>query len=651
MLVLQEEYVKGVSMWNFDVGALKAAAAKEVDPMPSIAEGSEERDTDGGSSVPSRRVTQEGAPSSGPTTGATNSANSSLSRTSQGAATLGSLAAADARQTQPGGAPEAAPPPPAAAAAAGAEQVGAHLLPPGRLPARSMSAFAGGTGAAAAVLAAGAAAAAAGGALPAGAAANGGVPSALSLSQSEPHPAVAAASAGDPGSCGGSTASPALGSPVISREGSAQGPLAAVAALNAVGSSSGKSGKVGRFMCYGPNDVVPPMSPQARPPPPPLAAIAAEPPLVQQGYGRSTSMPVGHVAAIPAAAAAGGGSAGQPPEGRCSDGGEGSRPPLGAAEAAELMAAATAATAAAGTAHAPAAVAVGGGSSSGMLAAGGVPKPPAPLSLGSSSSVGESLDSSTSTAGLEQRGRFKVMEHGPSRGSISKVPSAADLRTSSHRGDAKVSGGGILGSGGAAVSGLSISSSSVTGMVLTRLIELQEQAKDHQAALGRLVDCVREVGLGTGTPVVGTPGAAQGGSGLLGVAGHTTSVSMGGAPGGGAEAAGEERGMGGGGRGVEAGLGTRRLDVCNTLYCLLHLCCHVSHVLHTPDVTRAVLCGCMCAQAAAAGACRRASAAPPARAAWRAAAAAWRASPCSSCWRRGTPRPTWRRACWSGLKS
>ena len=272
----------------------------------------------------------------------------------------------------------------------------------------------------------------------------GGVP--LAQFHSDPNPtastALTATVSGEPPSSAASSTSPGQGSPPMSREGSAHNAWAAAGASPAPVSTAAKEKKHGRFTLYEPGVVPPPMSPPASK----AAAEASTGPFARPPTGITTV-----------------GSDVQ----RYSDSGETPRTAqqLGALEAAELSAAAAAATAAAGT-----------GSGSGTSGAG---KPPTlPLALGPSASVGDSLEY-LGGAEPEKRGRFKIIkEEGPGSRSVSKVPSMVDLRSKS---ELKSVGQGLSPVG-----------------VLGKLLELHEQASQHQASLGRLIETMREGDAGSG---------------------------------------------------------------------------------------------------------------------------------------------------------
>ncbi|KAF8057272.1 OXSR1 [Scenedesmus sp. PABB004] len=513
----QEEYVKGVSSWNFNIAELRAQAACEPDDsvpatptfapsMPTIAEGPEpaEPEPGAGSGGSSRRSTDDAAAAPlAPAGGVAPLAQEPAAAAAPAAEQPGPAAAAppaQPEQPEPAAVQQAAEaagqqqqqqlaPEPAPAPAQRAEQQQPALQQPEQQAQlqqqqaqqqqggmrRAASAFAGSPALAAAAAAAGANITAGSGA------------GALQGHFSEPV-APGATAVGSAGGAGGLSLASLAGSPPMSRESSST-------ALTPDGLPlKGKSkGRHGRFQVYEHGEEPPPMSP-------PAGKGLAEG--LAGSFSRSGALS----------------------EGRVSDpAGDTPRQVLPAAEAAELAAAAAAAAAAAcnggavvgfapsdGAATGSGTVAASGTATPVLGAGGGGLPPPAPAAAASGggapgvAGVAGAGGATVSTEGGDgaggaepkKRGRFKIIEEdAPSlaRTSVSKTPSSADLGGKAGR--------GLLGGGG----------------VLPELLRLHEHAASHQAALARLIEGVRASsslgnlagedagggGAGAGTPAPG----------------------------------------------------------------------------------------------------------------------------------------------------
>lgn len=275
------------------------------------------------------------------------------------------------------------------------------------------------------------------------------------------------------GTSGGSSycVSPLNGSPPMSRESSSQGPLGALAGTPEAISLKGKSkGRHGRFQVYEHGEEPPPMSPPANK-------------ALQEGLSGSFTRSGDGRLSDPAAEGSVAGSVKQTPE---------SEGLLAAAVAGQVSAAAPVALC---NGSGPAPVAPGGtvvgfaagADSAAAAAAEGVaalgsasgtatpPLPPAGPSAGVavSGTLSEGLDAAGTTE-PKKRGRFKIIEEEPSatsRGSVSKVPSSADL------GKSGALRGALTGTG-----------------VMLELQKLHEQAINHQQALGSLIDRMKAGG-------------------------------------------------------------------------------------------------------------------------------------------------------------
>lgn len=254
--------------------------------------------------------------------------------------------------------------------------------------------------------------------------------------------------------------SPSTSSPVMSRESSSQGPLSAMATPTAPGAEKQK--KHGRFFVYEGDDVPPPMSPPAN------RTLSEQssgvfsrglPALLSADMLARTSDPGDMVARI---------ATGETVE-QTSSAITGvlftsSAPAIapvmtGTATMSTLVSSTTTTTT---TTTAAASI---------TTAAAKPPAVPVPA-LGASPFI-DSGDGSGAGA-TQKRGRFTIKEEegGSSRGPVSKVPSSADLRAR------------------AEMSQKSLNAGVSAGLVLPKLLELHQQAMDHVAALRQLIDAV-----------------------------------------------------------------------------------------------------------------------------------------------------------------